>query len=88
MSEERQEGTGLGEEEFTALLQGIGRAAPLLRAMSHTESASDLRPPSDTCGRREALLCALKPYLSAERAAAVDYLLRLWRVGDAIKAMK
>jgi hypothetical protein len=37
---------------------------------------------------KTALLLALKPYLSPERCAAVDYLIRLSRVGDAIRAMQ
>lgn len=88
MSEEREKDTGLDEEEFDALLQSIGRAAPLLKAVSQKETTQGTPAHGDACARREALLCALKPYLSHERAAAVDYLLRLSRVGDAIKAMK
>lgn len=88
MNEEREKDTGLGEEEFGALLQSIGRAAPLLKAVSQRETPQDPPANGDACARREALLCALKPYLSHERAVAVDYLLRLSRVGDAIKAMK
>ena len=40
------------------------------------------------CQRREALLVALKPYLSPERCAAIDYLIRLSRVGDAIRSLQ
>ena len=31
---------------------------------------------------REALLCALKPYLSAEKAGKIDKLISLMRIGD------
>lgn len=86
MSEEREGGAGLPEEEFSAILNGIGAAAPVVRAL--------MRPPveaqidqSDPCARREALLCALKPYLSRERCEAVDYLLRMWRTKEAIRAI-
>ena len=88
MSEE-QRNEGLPEEEFSALLQSIGKAAPLLGGLlgggGHTQEHT---PHTDACARREALLCALKPYLSKQRCDAVDYLLRLWRVGDAIKGLK
>ncbi len=88
MSEERRD-EGLPEEEFNALLQSIGKAGPLLggllRGGEHPQGPS---PHADACARRETLLLALKPYLSKERCDAVDYLLRLGRVGDAIKALK
>jgi hypothetical protein len=35
----------------------------------------------------EALLHALKPYLSPTRREAADYLLRLWRLGALIRNM-
>jgi hypothetical protein len=87
MNEEKAN-DGLPEEEFSALMKGIGNVAPLLGGL--------LRPPEgrgedrggDPCARREAFLCALKPYLSADRCAAVDYLIRLGRVGDALKALR
>ncbi|MBQ8357949.1 MAG: hypothetical protein IJX39_09115 [Clostridia bacterium] len=46
------------------------------------------RKGKELCDRREALLLALKPYLSPSRCAAVDYLIRLARVGDAIRALQ
>ncbi len=88
MSEERRD-EGLPDEEFSALLQSIGSVAPLLggllRGGEHSPSTT---LHGDACARREALLLALKPYLSKSRCDAIDYLLRLWRVGDAIKALK
>ena len=88
MSEEHRN-EGLPEEEFSALLQSIGKAGPLLGGLLGGGGASQAHAPhTDACARREALLCALKPYLSKQRCDAVDYLLRLWRVGDAIKGLK
>ncbi len=81
---------GLPEEEFSELMQSIGTMAPLLggllRPQGDKGGKDDGR--SDHCARRETLLCALKPYLSEDRCAAVDYLIRLWRVGDAIKGLR
>lgn len=34
---------------------------------------------------RAALLCAMKPYLSPERQSAIDYILKLSRLGDILK---
>ena len=86
MSEERNEERGLPDEEFAALMEGIGAAAPLMKAILPTKSAP--APTSDDpAARREALLCALKPYLSKERCEAVDYPLRMWRTKEAIRAI-
>ena len=92
---------GLPEEEFSKLLQSVSTMAPLLKGFlspkadqSHGVHDEQNRhePPfhggRDSCLRREALLLALKPYLSKERCAAVDYLIRLARVGDAIRALQ
>lgn len=85
MSEEKND--GMPEEEFSALLQSVSTMAPLLRGLlSPVGGGSEEK--SDPCRRREALLLALKPYLSPARCDAVDYLIRLSRVGDAIKALR
>lgn len=101
-STHREEPEGLPEEEFSKLLQSVSAMAPLLKGffppkgdLDHGEHKGDgerhdapLRFGKAPCPRREALLLALKPYLSPERCAAVDYLIRLARVGDAIRAMQ
>lgn len=97
-SNPRKEPEGLPEEEFSKLLQSVSTMAPLLRGFfppkgeleSNKDSAHHEAPfyGKAPCPRREALLLALKPYLSPERCAAVDYLIRLSRVGDAIRAMQ
>ena len=78
-----QEPTGLPEEEFSAVLAGIDKAAPLLRALGGRETAGK----EGEGGARHSLLCALKPYLSPARREAADYLLRLFRVGEALTAL-
>lgn len=91
---------GLPEEEFSRLLQSVSTMAPLLKGFfppkgdlggggkddGHRDAPFHVG--KAPCPRREALLLALKPYLSPERCAAVDYLIRLARVGDAIRAMQ
>ena len=77
-------GKGIPDEEFSALLASLDKAAPLVRALS--KGGQEL-PPAGQGGDRRALLCALKPYLSPSRCEAVDYLLRLWQVGDTIKRL-
>ncbi len=86
MSEERNEERGLPDEEFAALLQGIDAAAPLMKALLPQKPIQSAAS-EDPCARREALLCALKPYLSKERCNAIDYLLRMWRTKEAIRAI-
>jgi hypothetical protein len=76
---------GLPEEEFARLLNGVSAMAPLLKGLfSTTESPQS----NDPKGRREALLLALKPYLSPARCAAVDYFIRLARVGEALRTLQ
>ena len=37
--------------------------------------------------RRAALLCAMKPYLSRERQATIDYVIKLSKLGDVLKSL-
>ena len=80
MSEEEK--AGLPEEEFSAVLSGLDRAAPLLRALTGGASAQG---EGEAREARHSLLCALKPYLSPARREAADYLLRMFRVADVLK---
>ena len=92
MPDERKQ-DGLPEQEFEALMASVTRMAPLLKGLlgkggnapDAEQNACDEVSGTD---RREVLLCALKPYLSPEKCAAVDYLIRLSRVGDAIRALQ
>ncbi len=94
MDEKRVEDEGLPDEEFSALMETVSRAAPLVSAIAPLLGGGGKAPPPKEggrgkgCARREALLLALKPYLSSERCAAIDYLLRLSRVGDAIRSLQ
>lgn len=73
---------GLPQGEFDALMQSVGGMAPLLGALTRVGGGGE---PGGRGARREALLCALKPYLSPARQEAAEYLLRLWRVGDLLR---
>ena len=75
---------GLPEEEFSSLMESISTAAPLLRGLGGALTGK----PSEACSVREKFLLSLKPYLSPERAAAVDYLVRIARLGDILHTLK
>ena len=77
MSEQDQ--AGLPAEELADVMAGIGKAAPFLRAIS------DKGKGSASPSHRQALLHALRPYLSPARRDAADYLLRLWQMGELLK---
>ena len=82
MSEVQQSSAeGLPEEEFNDLLAGIGKMAPLLGRLTGNAT------PSPAARGREAALLALKPYLSPSRCEAVDYLVRISRISDALHAL-
>ncbi len=83
MSDEAQvlAADGLPEEEFAHLLDGIGKVAPLLGRLT---GAGALSP---AARGREGLLLALKPYLSPTRCEAVDYLVRIARISDALRTL-
>lgn len=84
--------TGLSDEEFSALAERFSAVAPLLRgvfppAAEPGGQGAAKPPPKKKENRREALLCALKPYLSPERREMADYLIRICRVYDALTGL-
>lgn len=44
-------------------------------------------PQNHEAQNRSALLCALKPYLKKERQEAIDYMIKLSRLGDILKTL-
>lgn len=46
------------------------------------------KPPHPGCDRRVALLSALKPYMSPKRCEAIDYLIRINRMGDILRRVR
>ena len=86
---EKAPAEGLPEQEFARLMQSVETAAPLLRGLAGRGGGAENAPAADTeLARREALVCALKPYLSPARREAAEYLLRLWRLGEALKGLR
>ena len=88
---ENQE-TGLSAEEFSALSERFSAVAPLLRGVFPPPAPVGGQgvappPPKKKENRREALLCALKPYLSPDRREMADYLIRICRVYDALTGL-
>lgn len=74
------EAGGLSEEEFSALMESINTMAPLFQGLGGVLGGKR----SQACCVREAFLLSLKPYLSPARCEAVDYLVRIARIGDAL----
>ena len=72
---------GLSEAEFSSLLESIGAMSPILKGLGGVLGGKR----SEACCRRESFLLSLKPYLSPTRCEAVDYLVRIGRLGDALR---
>jgi len=75
---------GLDEAEFSALMESVGTVAPLLRGILGGKVGEG----GGKCSRREALLLALKPYLSPERCDMVEYLIRMSRISDLLRSLQ
>ena len=73
-----EEGAGLPREEFSSLLESIGTVAPLLKGFlapsggGKGKEGAPSPPHGRGCAQREALLCAMKPYLSPARCEALE----------------
>lgn len=74
------EAGGLSEEEFSSFMESINTMAPLLKGLGGVLGGKR----SQACCVREAFLLSLKPYLSSTRCEAVDYLVRIARIGDVL----
>ena len=82
---------GISEEELSGLLGSISAMAPLLKGLLSPAEGKKVAPPpaeGNGCRRREALLLALKPYLSPERCEMVEYLIRVGRISDLLRALQ
>ena len=74
---------GLSEEEFSSFMESINTMAPLLKGLGGVLGGKR----SEACAVREAFLLSLKPYLSPARCEAVDYLVRIARIGDILRTL-
>lgn len=91
-------GRSVPSEETNALPAGIFPAVPgpaLLEMLPTLLSSLGGHPTSGSAGRgkgpmaeREALLCALKPFLSPSRREAVDTVLRVARLGELLQRLQ
>ncbi len=75
---------GLSDEDFSSLLESINTMAPVLKGLGGVISGKR----SEHCQQREALLLSLKPYLSPTRCEAIDYLVRIARLQDALRTLR
>lgn len=73
-----------------ALLAKLPDVIATLRPMFDNKSNSQgAHKDSHGAGdRRTALLCALKPYLSPKRCEAIDYIMKINRLGEVMKNIK
>ena len=68
----------------------LGNAPKETTKLSEQENLpviSQKPPQSPHTDSRSALLCAIKPYLCADRQAAVDYIIKLSRLGEILKTL-
>jgi len=78
-------------------LMDSGPSAPTMASAPNAVSAlntaradtptSLIKPPKRECDNRAALLYALKPYLKRERQEAIDYMVKLSKLGDILKSL-
>jgi hypothetical protein len=71
-------------EMMSAQGSSAPEAAPTFAPSSPKLQGSPHRGEGDS---RTALLCAMKPYLSSERRQAIDYIVKLGRLGDILKTL-
>lgn len=69
------------------LPQVMATIAPMLNGEDNGGSAVAASS-SHSGSHRTALLCALKPYLSPRRRQAIDYIIRLEKIGSLLHAIK
>ena len=74
---------GLSDEEFSSFMESISAAAPLFQGLGGVLGGKR----SEACCMRESFLLSLKPYLSEGRCEAVDYLVRIARLGDILRRL-
>lgn len=76
----------LGGMGGTGTAQTSAAASPLPGAQNEPASAQD-KSSDKKSDSRTALLCAMKPYLSPDRQNAIDYIVKIGRLGDILKSL-
>ncbi len=82
-------------EIISKLPQIMSMVKPLMDSMSsqNTQAASiptalaNTQHAHKSPDNRSALLCAMKPYLGPERQQAIDYMMKLSKLGDVLKSL-
>ena len=74
------------------IIEMLGKGSPITSAPPPTSSGESVSTAlsiskSHTNDSRTALLCALKPYLGAERQNAIDYVVKLGRLSEVLKTL-
>ncbi len=62
-------------------------SAPAYAPSPQSTTAMTSADMSKSADSRTALLCAMKPYLSHDRQNAIDYIVKLGRLGDILKTL-
>ena len=79
---------GLSKADSSALAIPESSNAPAVAASKSLSNPNSEQEPSRAPhDRRTALLCAMKPYLSHDRQQAIDYIIKLGRLGDILKTL-
>ena len=76
----------LGGVGAAGTAQNSATASAPVGAQSEPASAQD-KSSDKRSDSRTALLCAMKPYLSPDRQNAIDYIVKLGRLGDILKSL-
>ena len=71
---------------MSKLPQVMATIAPMLNG--DVKSTAHHQPTPHHEDRRSALLCALKPYLSPRRCQAIDYIIKLEKIGSLLQTIK
>lgn len=71
-----------------ALMAKLPQVIEILKPMLQSTASADTTAPKPPQSPRDDLLLALKPFLSRERAATVDTILRLARLGNVLQSLK
>lgn len=76
----------LGGVGSSGTAQTSATASPPVGVQSEPASEQD-KSSDKKSDSRTALLCAMKPYLSPDRQNAIDYIVKLGRLGDILKSL-
>ena len=88
------------QDLISSLPNIIAVAKPIIESLSKSPPSEHSAKPQDSVtahpaataraksgSDRAALLCAMKPYLSRDRQNAIDYIIKLSRLGDILKTL-